>query len=358
MLGDLVRHGFSLTDDPEAADAVVLNTCAFVEDAKSESLEAIVEAAALNEDGRRRRIVVTGCLAQRYGESLANDLPEADLVVGFQVRSRARRQAPLRRKSPGGCVARCCRWSVEGGVLTGGSGQIPAPIPASCPNNPKPQNYAQLGNSLRSSMGLEPLAADAAAVSGIGGVAMPAPPAIDDPSAHAEADAGLVPSAPVGARVQVGSATVPFRPEWDRVRLTPRHTAYLRVAEGCNHAVRWDCGGMRLGVQPFQQRQQPGGLVELRQTRPPVAPMTPHSAPSVPSRASAASSAPSPLRRCWTRPGAWWLRVPWSSTSSRRCAAHLASSEPRPLLLLRSCCCGVRAGFDPQLRSQHRRNSH
>ncbi|GBF99608.1 hypothetical protein Rsub_12072 [Raphidocelis subcapitata] len=181
MLGDLVRHGFSLTDDPEDADAIVLNTCSFVEDAKSESIEAIMEAAGLNEDGRRRRIVVTGCLAQRYGEALANDLPEADLVVGFQ-------------------------------------------------------NYSQLGNSLRSSMGLEPLALDAAAAASSSGVAMPAAPAIDDPAAGEETGMGLVPSAPVGARVQVGSATVPFRPEWDRVRLTPRHTAYLRVAEGCNHA--------------------------------------------------------------------------------------------------------------------------
>jgi ribosomal protein S12 methylthiotransferase len=86
MLGDLVRHGFSVTDDHEESDAIVINTCAFVEDAKAESLEAIIEAAALNGDGKRRRVVVTGCLAQRYGDSLAADLPEADLVVGFQVR--------------------------------------------------------------------------------------------------------------------------------------------------------------------------------------------------------------------------------------------------------------------------------
>jgi ribosomal protein S12 methylthiotransferase len=85
MLGDLVRQGFSVTDDHEEADAVIVNTCAFVEDAKAESIEAIIEAASLNEDGKRRRVVVTGCLAQRYSDSLAADLPEADLVVGFQV---------------------------------------------------------------------------------------------------------------------------------------------------------------------------------------------------------------------------------------------------------------------------------
>lgn len=196
LLGDLTRAGFSVTDDHEDSDAIIVNTCAFVEDAKSESLEvgaqqrgwqsgaclplgarpallrwsctgaaqpsaaplshgaagqlcraalglavcsrphlrtragwthkhhmpllskrlrpclphlhppalllthartrtphvaactpwqAIVEAASLNEDGRRRKVVVTGCLAQRYAGQLAADLPEADLVVGFQV---------------------------------------------------------------------------------------------------------------------------------------------------------------------------------------------------------------------------------------------------------------------------------
>ncbi len=50
------------------------------------NLQAIVEASGLNEDGKRRQVIVTGCLAQRYGPSLAQDLPEADLVMGFQVR--------------------------------------------------------------------------------------------------------------------------------------------------------------------------------------------------------------------------------------------------------------------------------
>jgi hypothetical protein len=97
-------------------------------------------------------------------------------------------------------------------------------VPPSAPLPPHTQNYSQLGNSLRGSLGLAPV--DAAA-------ALPAPPEVDDP----DGTGPLVPSAPAGARVQVGAATVPFRPEWDRVRLTPRHTAYLRVAEGCNHAV-------------------------------------------------------------------------------------------------------------------------
>jgi ribosomal protein S12 methylthiotransferase len=91
------------------------------------------------------RIIVTGCLAQRYREELAEQLPEVDLVMGFQ-------------------------------------------------------NYGSLAGTLQGVMGL--------------------------PMTEASSE----------GRVQVGEATVPFRPEWDRVRLTPAHTAYLRVAEGCNHA--------------------------------------------------------------------------------------------------------------------------
>ena len=81
--------------------------------------------------------------------------------------------------------------------------------------------------------------------SGIG-IALPAPPPIEDPDAQA---VPLVPSALPSARVQVGSSTVPFRPEWDRVRLTPQHSAYLRVAEGCNHEVCWGCFGVGAGTK-------------------------------------------------------------------------------------------------------------
>jgi ribosomal protein S12 methylthiotransferase len=84
LLGDLFRAGFEITDVAEDADAVVINTCGFVEDAKTESLEAIVEASRLKEEGRVKKVVITGCLAQRYGQELAEQLPEADLVVGFE----------------------------------------------------------------------------------------------------------------------------------------------------------------------------------------------------------------------------------------------------------------------------------
>ncbi|PSC67897.1 tRNA modifying enzyme [Micractinium conductrix] len=149
LLGDLYRSGFEITDAHDEADAIVVNTCGFVEDAKDESIETIIEAARMKSEGKVRKVVVTGCLAQRYSEELAAQLPEADLVIGFE-------------------------------------------------------KYGGLSASLRT--------------------ILDAPPDIDMDDYRAR------------SRVQVGDATVAFRPEWDRHRLTPRHTAYLRVAEGCSHA--------------------------------------------------------------------------------------------------------------------------
>jgi len=149
LLGDLYRSGFDVTDDIENSDAIVVNTCGFVEDAKSDSIENIIEAARLKGNGSVKKIIVTGCLAQRYNEELAEQMPEIDLVMGFE-------------------------------------------------------KYGNLASSLREVLG--------------------SPPEIDAMEYQNR------------SRVQVGESTVGFRPEWDRFRLTPKHTAYLRVAEGCNHA--------------------------------------------------------------------------------------------------------------------------
>ncbi|GMH36479.1 hypothetical protein BSKO_04347 [Bryopsis sp. KO-2023] len=145
LLGDLQRSGYKIVKEHEDADAIIVNTCGFVEDAKNESIEAIMEASSVtSSDGKTPKVIVTGCLAQRYGGDLAEELPEADMVMGFEKYS----NLP----------------TALGSVLGNGNGQ-------------------ELSTS----------------------------------------------------RVQVGEATVPFREEWDRIRLTASHTAYLRVAEGCDH---------------------------------------------------------------------------------------------------------------------------
>lgn len=297
LLGDLYRAGFTVVDEHEESDAIIVNTCGFVEDAKTESLEvsaqgrptggsrfsmpsggqgkvpsgpsaqnreeeagpaagqntgtssptlsfpqnlrspssprrpllpscsarpqAVMAAAALNEDGKQRKVIVTGCLAQRYSDQLAKDLPEADLVMGFE-------------------------------------------------------QYGNLGNALRHTMGMGEVSADEYAqrsrvqvrvdgvwtvcercgrwrwgasrgvvltVRGVGRTQKFAFFATYTQSFPLIPSHPLSPTRPLTLSFtlmlslsQVGEATVAFRPEWDRFRLTPKHTAYLRVAEGCNHA--------------------------------------------------------------------------------------------------------------------------
>jgi ribosomal protein S12 methylthiotransferase len=81
--GLLAAAGYRVVADPEQADAVVVNTCAFVEAAKRESIETVLDAAALKEQGRTRTVLVTGCLAERYTGELRAELPEADAIVPF-----------------------------------------------------------------------------------------------------------------------------------------------------------------------------------------------------------------------------------------------------------------------------------
>jgi ribosomal protein S12 methylthiotransferase len=82
MLGALMRAGFEISLDPADAQVLVVNTCAFIEAAKKESISAILEASQVKRRGVGRRLVVAGCLAQRYGAELREELPEVDIFVG------------------------------------------------------------------------------------------------------------------------------------------------------------------------------------------------------------------------------------------------------------------------------------
>jgi len=79
----LEAGGFRLVDDPEAAETVVVNTCGFVEAAKKDSVDALLEAADLKAHGTTQAVVAVGCMAERYGHELAASLPEADAVLSF-----------------------------------------------------------------------------------------------------------------------------------------------------------------------------------------------------------------------------------------------------------------------------------
>lgn len=83
MLKKLVDAGYILVQEADKADIVIVNTCGFIEDAKRESIEAILEMADLKTDGILKKILVTGCLAQRYNEEVFTEIPEVDGVIGI-----------------------------------------------------------------------------------------------------------------------------------------------------------------------------------------------------------------------------------------------------------------------------------
>lgn len=165
MLGDLSAHGIQILpprtgnqyqedefsdeqqSQQEDADVIVINTCGFVEDAKRESVEAILSAARQKQTNNTKGIIVTGCLAQRYADTLAKELPEVDAVVGFEHYH-----------------------------------EIPSHINS-------------LVNSFTSTDGKKE-----------------------------------------ESIVRVGKTSVPFRPEHERIRLGPKHSVYIRLAEGCSHS--------------------------------------------------------------------------------------------------------------------------
>lgn len=82
MLGQLMRDGYSVTDQAEEAETIIVNTCSFIDEAREESVQAIMAMASLKESAQVKKLVVSGCLAQRYKDELSENLPEADVIVG------------------------------------------------------------------------------------------------------------------------------------------------------------------------------------------------------------------------------------------------------------------------------------
>ena len=82
LLGGLERENFEITQEPEDADTIVVNTCGFLDIAREESIETILQAAKLKETGKLKQLVVMGCLSERYPESLSKEIPEVDRFFG------------------------------------------------------------------------------------------------------------------------------------------------------------------------------------------------------------------------------------------------------------------------------------
>jgi ribosomal protein S12 methylthiotransferase len=174
MLGLAQGAGHELTEDPAQADVLVVNTCAFIDRAKQESIDTILELAQHKTSGRCRKLVVTGCLAERYREELRTEIPEIDVVLGTgEVESIV------------GALE-----SVPGSAGLAGADTLPAAVPMTFHRT-------------------SPTSAHVAA-------------------RHREAVA-LAPEIGRELPTYLYDATTP------RVLTTPKHYAYVKIAEGCDY---------------------------------------------------------------------------------------------------------------------------
>ena len=82
MIGMMADAGYQVIDDENEADVIIVNSCCFINDAKEESINTILELAELKKSGRLKALVVTGCLAQRYKEEIIEEIPEVDAILG------------------------------------------------------------------------------------------------------------------------------------------------------------------------------------------------------------------------------------------------------------------------------------
>ncbi|HEV8591171.1 MAG TPA: 30S ribosomal protein S12 methylthiotransferase RimO [Pyrinomonadaceae bacterium] len=82
MMGQLAEAGYEITNNADEAETVVVNTCGFIESAKQESIDAILEATALKAEGKAKRVIVAGCLVERYRDDLMKELPDVDAFIG------------------------------------------------------------------------------------------------------------------------------------------------------------------------------------------------------------------------------------------------------------------------------------
>jgi ribosomal protein S12 methylthiotransferase len=134
MLGIAQNAGHEITSDASNADVIVVNTCAFIDNAKQESIDAILEMAAQKRDGTCSRLVVTGCLAERYRDELKKEIPEIDAVLGTgEVPDILQAIQPGRISSTGAAPLRLFKSSDFAVPAGAGMAAVPAPGPHSLP---------------------------------------------------------------------------------------------------------------------------------------------------------------------------------------------------------------------------------
>lgn len=225
MLGALLKSGVEITNDPAKADALIVNTCSFIDSAQEESVDAILESAAERDRQRPEQgLIVSGCMPQRFREELPNLLPEVDAFMGIdQVAN----------------VSELVRQAVE---QRRGKLEKQAAGAKSRAGSRKKQVSARL-EELDRQAGPDHHHAEEAAGHGHAPGSASIPGATKGQTRTMLGVAATTPTPMPAATPAPGAAIldVHIRPTYipdyatPRFRLTPKHFAYLKIAEGCNH---------------------------------------------------------------------------------------------------------------------------
>jgi ribosomal protein S12 methylthiotransferase len=209
MLGMLAEDGMVPTDEADAADVLVVNTCAFIDESKRESLEAIREAVAWKEAAPGRRVVVAGCLAQRYGKQVADDIPGIDAMLGVFERD----------KIVDACRQVVTSSQVESSKSAGRKPMIPLPLRSNQEARVAETGDAYGGWKTRSSVLLQQAESHPSSLT-----TEHQPPATARGRRRDRTATGF----------WLGGDVNKTGLDMARLRLTPPHFAYLRISEGCD----------------------------------------------------------------------------------------------------------------------------
>jgi ribosomal protein S12 methylthiotransferase len=198
MMGLLANAGAQITAKADEADIIVVNTCSFIDSAKQESVDAILEMANYKQNGRARKLIVAGCLVERYRNEIQKNIPQVDAVVGTGELEQ---------------------------ILA--AAQITAPAGAAAPDSPfRILNQGSASQSLKS------------------GIAAPLAPQAQKrrstalPASRAEGDARQRAGRFSRAEWNGATAELPsylYDESTPRILATPKHWAYIKIAEGCDH---------------------------------------------------------------------------------------------------------------------------
>ena len=216
MLGSLLRHGVEITNDATHADAVIVNTCSFIDAAQEESVDTILESVELRDAQQRgQAVIVSGCLPQRFRDELPKLLPEVDAFMGID------------------------QVAQVGDIVTQALAHRAQRLEQKAAPKTRKKSVVSKLNALEKARPLESSAADESlrGTDRFGQTRTVVTPSALKPGG-ADNLASTTTTAPdANAPIVEVHARPNFIPDFDtpRFRLTPKHFAYVKIAEGCNH---------------------------------------------------------------------------------------------------------------------------